>query len=132
MPPRQNTNMRVPYEKPIDRDSAQVYLCWKRLQHIPCPVYLSVILDRTHNNSSQVVKVKEKTETRVNILMKLSNLKWCDNPVTIKTTAQTFCHSSVEYACPVWGRLLHIYKVDTVWATYVDLSQGVWNVHMYW
>ena len=84
----------------------------KKLEHTPTPVYLGVILDRTLSYSSQVAKVKAKTEARNNVLKKLSNTKWGASPSTIKTTALALCYSTAEYACPVWERSAHAYKVD--------------------
>ena len=84
----------------------------KKLEHTPTPVYLGVILDRTLSYSSHVAKVKAKTEARNNVLKKLSNTKWGASPSTIKTTALALCYSTAEYACPVWGRSAHAYKVD--------------------
>ena len=84
----------------------------KKLEHTPTPVYLGVILDRTLSYSSHVAKVKAKTEARNNVLKKLSNTKWGASPSTIKTTALALCYSTAEYACPVWERSAHAYKVD--------------------
>ena len=56
--------------------------------------------------------MKAKTEARNNVLKKLSNTKWGASPSTIKTTALALCYSTAEYACPVWERSAHAYKVD--------------------
>ena len=84
----------------------------KKLEHTPTPVYLGVILDRTLSYSSHVAKVKTKTEARNNVLKKLFNTKWGASPSTIKTTALALCYTTAEYACPVWERPAHAYKVD--------------------
>jgi len=34
------------------------------------------------------------------------------NPHTIRSTALALCYSAAEYACPVWERSTHAYKID--------------------
>jgi len=86
--------------------------CGKKLKHMPTPVYLGVILDRTLSYSSHVQKVKAKTAGRNNVLKKLSNTRWGAQPNTIRTTALALSYSTAEYACPVWERSPHAHKVD--------------------
>ena len=88
--------------------------CGKELEHTPTPTYLGVTLDRTLSYSSHINKVKAKTAARNNVLKKLSNSKWGANPATIKTTALALCYSTAEYACPVWEKSSHAYKIDPV------------------
>jgi len=50
--------------------------------------------------------------TRKNVLNKVANSKWGANPHTLQSTALVFCYSAAEYACPVWEKSTHAYKID--------------------
>ena len=82
--------------------SRKLNITWynKHLEHIPNPVYLRVILDRT-------LSYRDHTQTAAqnDILRKLSNTKWGAKPATIKTTALVLSYSTAKYTCHVFGKV---------------------------
>ena len=84
------------------------------LENTAYPKYLGVTLDRTLNYKQHILNTKMKVATCNNLLKKLANSKWGTNARTIRTTALVLCHSTAEYAAPVWARSSHANKLNPV------------------
>ena len=97
--------------KDVDRS---IKVLWNdvALVYSPNPVYLGVTLDRTPSYREHIMKTKAKIGTRNNLLNKLVNTKWGANATTLRTSALSLCYSVAEYACVVWERSAHAYKIN--------------------
>ena len=78
----------------------------------PPPNYLGVPLDRTMSYKQHIHNTKMKVATRNTLLKKLSNSNWGCNASTNRTTSLALSYSTAEYACRVWARSLHAFKLD--------------------
>lgn len=101
------------------------------LEHCPKPVYLGVTLDLTLSFKDHVLKTKAKVNTRNNVLNKLVNTKWSAKLQTPRPYDRWLWHSVInsaaEYACPVWERSKHAYKMDSVLNTACRCITGCLN-----
>ena len=83
------------------------------LENTDTPKYLGVTLDRTLSYKTHIHNTKMKVATRNNLLKKLANSRWGTNARTIRTTALALCHSTAEYAAPVWERSAYAHLLNT-------------------
>ena len=84
----------------------------KKLPYTTTSCYLSVTINRTLSFRHHMGKTKAKFVSRNNILAELANTQWGTSSSTLRTTALTLCYSATKYACPVWERSCHAYKLD--------------------
>ena len=84
-----------------------------RLSNTTTPVYLGIHLDRTLRYKTHIEKTKVKVNTRNNIIRKLAKSKWGCNASTLRPSCLALCYSAAEYACPVWARSTHAYKLNS-------------------
>ena len=84
-----------------------------RLSNTTTPVHLGIHLDRTLCYKKHIKKTIMKVNARNNMIRKLANSKWggC-NASTLRPSCLALCYSAAEYACPVWARSTHAYKLN--------------------
>ena len=83
------------------------------LVHDFAPKYLGVTLDRSLTYTKHTENLRDKVNSRCNIISKLAGTDWGAPAPVLHTSAIALVYSVAEYCMSVWGRCAHVQHVDT-------------------
>ena len=95
-----------------------------RLSTATTPVYMGIHLDRTLCYKTHIEKTKMKVNARNNIIRQHANSKWGYKASTLRPICLALRYSAAKYACPMWTRSTHAYKLNPALHDFCRIISG--------
>jgi len=84
------------------------------VKHNTSPKYLGMTLDRTLTYKKHLKITEMKMRSRINLLQKLTGIRWGSIGQTLRTAALALVYSTAEYYATVWLNSSQTGKIDTL------------------